>query len=185
MGVLPTLATTSVGSFLRMDGMLVFLFGRDPHRVGFESEIVKSGQELNDIVSFPSLQEARVSDHRLFLMLYAYAFDPFQLTSLPFGFQEVHPLADRPIAHTTTKVIQCSLKVEMRNTTQLHPSSNKAFITQSAVHSDHIQLVQVCNWQNNCVSVVGEGRPLLVGRRLGQQLLGTGRFLYVHPGSAG
>lgn len=55
-----------------MIGLLHFSLGDNPERTRFVPEIVKSGEELNDIHRFPGFKEARVSRNRLLFVVHGY-----------------------------------------------------------------------------------------------------------------
>ena len=57
-------------------GVLHFFLADNPERTRFVPEIVKSGEELNDIHRLPRFEEARVSRNRLLFMIHAYTVQP-------------------------------------------------------------------------------------------------------------
>ena len=59
-------------SLALMIGVLHFFLGDNPERTRFVAEIVKSGEELNDIHRFPGFEEARVSRNRLLFVVHCY-----------------------------------------------------------------------------------------------------------------
>ena len=59
-------------SLALMIGVLHFFLGDNPERTRFVAEIVKSGEELNDIHRFPGFEVARVSRNRLLFVVHGY-----------------------------------------------------------------------------------------------------------------